>query len=104
VLLELFLEGGNIENLRKILRDLFSEQPDETKLSQTIQKVTIIKSMTNLPYLCTAKLSLLSGLFTVRCCAETVEPTLSLLKLVHRCRSTEPVMLKFLPLLTTAQL
>lgn len=51
-----------------------------------------------------AKLNLLSGLFTVRCCAETVEPTLSLLKLVHRCCTVEAVVLKFLALLTTAQL
>jgi hypothetical protein len=29
-----------------------------------------------------AKLNLLSGLFTVRCCAETMQPTLSLLNLL----------------------
>jgi hypothetical protein len=80
--------------------DLFSEQPYETKLSQLIQKITLFKSIINLAYLCTAKLSLLSCLFTVRCCAVT----LSLLKLVHRYYSTEQTILKFLPLLTTAQL
>ena len=104
MLLELGLEGENKENLRKILRDLFLEQPDESKLSQLIQKITLFKSIINLPYLCTAKLSLLSSLLTVRCCAETVQPTLSLLKLVHRCCSAEQGILKFLPLLTTTRL
>lgn len=101
---ELLLEGGNKETLRKILRDLFPEQPDETKLSQLIQKITLFISILNLPYLCTAEVTLLSGLLPVRRRAETVEPAISLLKLVHRCCSTEQVILKFLPLVTTAQL
>lgn len=46
-------------------------------------------------------LSLLFGLFTVCCCAESVETTLPLLQLVYRCCTTEQFIIKFLPLLTT---